>query len=145
MVQDFFCEEDGLKAVEIWIRDFPYVEFDKIELKSIKRRESGKKGKPLKDEILETYYEIEADIKTNNDFVLKEMRKMGLFILASNDINISPEDILAYYKGQDKVEKGFRFLKDNTFCVSQVYLKKKTYKKSHYEMDIFFVSGSYRA
>jgi transposase len=75
---------------------------------------------------LKTHYEIEAEIKTNNDFVLKEMRKMGLFILASNDINISPEDMLAYYKGQDKVEKGFRFLKDNTFCVSQVYLKKKT-------------------
>ena len=126
MGQDFFCEEDALKAADIWIQDFPYVEFDEIELKSIKRRESGKKGRPLKDEILKTHYEIEAEIKTNNDFVLKEMRKMGLFILASNDINISPEDMLAYYKGQDKVEKGFRFLKDNTFCVSQVYLIKKT-------------------
>ena len=51
---------------------------------------------------------------------------MGLFILASNDITLSPEDMLEYYKGQDKVEKGFRFLKDKTFSVSNVYLKKKT-------------------
>jgi len=126
MRRDFFCEEDALKAAEVWIKDFPYVEFDKIELKTIKKRESGKKGRPLKDEILRTYYVIDTEIKTNNDFVLKEMDKMGLFILASNDIDLSPEDMLAYYKGQDKVEKGFRFLKDNTFSVSQVYLKKKT-------------------
>jgi transposase len=98
----------------------------KLELKSIKKRESGKKGRPLKDEILKTYYEIEAEIKTNDNFFLKEMEKLGLFILASNDINLSPEDMLAYYKGQDKVEKGFRFLKDKTFSVSNVYLKKKT-------------------
>jgi transposase len=111
----FFCEEDALKAAEVWIKDFPFVEFDKIELKSNKRRESGKKGRPSKDEILKTYFKIEAEINTNDDFVLKEIEKMGLFILASNDINLSPEDMLAYYKGQDKVEKGFRFLKDKTF------------------------------
>jgi len=124
--QDFFCEEDALKAAEIWIQDFPSIVFDKIELKSIKKRESGKRGRISKNEILKTYYKIEAEIKTNDAFVLKEMEKMGLFILASNDISLSPEDILAYYKGQDKVEKGFRFLKGNTFRISQVYLKKKT-------------------
>ena len=124
--QNFSCEEDALRAAEMWIQDFPSIIFDKIELKSIKKRESGKKGRPLKDEILKIYYEIEAEIKTNDAFVLKEMEKMGLFILASNDITLSPEDMLEYYKGQDKVEKGFRFLKDNTFSVSKVYLKKKT-------------------
>lgn len=124
--QDFFCEEDALKAAKIWIQDFPSVIFDKIELKSIKKRESGKRGRPSKDEALKTYYEIEAEIKINEAFVLKEMEKMGLFILASNDVSLSPEDMLAYYKGQDKVEKGFRFLKSNTFSVSKVYLKKKT-------------------
>jgi transposase len=57
---------------------------------------------------------------------LKEVDKMGLFILASNDISLSPEKMLKYYKGQDKVEKGFRFLKGDTFSVSKVYLKKKS-------------------
>jgi len=54
------------------------------------------------------------------------MEKMGLFILASNDISLSPEEMLKYYKGQDKVEKGFRFLKSDTFSVSKVYLKNKS-------------------
>jgi transposase len=54
--QDFFCEEDALKVAETWIQDFPSVVFDKIELKSIKKRESGKRGRISKDEILKTYY-----------------------------------------------------------------------------------------
>ena len=82
--QDFFCEEDALKAAETWIQDFPSVVFDKKELKSINKREPGKKGRPSKDEILKTYYEIEAEIKTNDAFFLKEMEKMGLFVSFSN-------------------------------------------------------------
>ncbi|AKB50468.1 Mobile element protein [Methanosarcina barkeri str. Wiesmoor] len=34
--------------------------------------------------------------------------------------------MLKYYKGQDKVEKGFRFLKSDTFSVSKMYLKNKS-------------------
>ena len=53
------------------------------------------------------------------------MEKMGLFIIASNDISLSPEEMLKYYNGQDRVEKGFRFLKCDTLSVSKVYLKNK--------------------
>ncbi len=72
------------------------------------------------------YYRIEGNIKVNDAFVLKEMEKMGLFILESNGISLSPEEMLNYYKGQDRVEKGFRFLKGDTFSVSKIYLKKKS-------------------
>ncbi len=33
--------------------------------------------------------------------------------------------MLQYYKGQSAVEKGFRFLKDKSFRVAEVYLKKE--------------------
>jgi transposase len=124
--KDFFCEEDALKTAEEWTQEFPSVLFDKVSLKSITKREPGKRGRPSNDEKFKTYYRIEGDIKVNDAFVLKEMEKMGLFILASNDISLSPEEMLKYYKGQDRVEKGFRFLKSNTFSVSKVYLKKKS-------------------
>ncbi|AKB52086.1 Mobile element protein [Methanosarcina barkeri str. Wiesmoor] len=123
---DFFCEEDALKAAEKWIADFPSVLFEKVDLKTIKKREKGKRGRLLKNEKLKTYYRIDGIIKVNDAFVLKEMEKMGLFILASNDISLSPEEMLKYYKGQDRVEKGFRFLKSDTFSVSKVYLKNKS-------------------
>ena len=123
--EDFFCEDDALKAAEKWIQDFPSIVFENVDLKAIKKRESGKRGRPSKDEKLKTYYRIDGSLKTNEAFVLKEMEKMGLFILASNDISISPEDMLKYYKGQDNVEKGFRFLKSDTFSISKVYLKNK--------------------
>ena len=100
--------------------------FEKVDLKTIKKREAGKRGRISKDEKLKTYYRIDGIIKVNDAFVLKEMEKMGLFILASNDISLSPEEMLKYYKGQDKVEKGFRFLKSDTFSISKVYLKNKS-------------------
>jgi transposase len=124
--EDFFCEEDALKAAEKWIQDFSSVVLDKVDLITIKKRESGKKGRPLKDEKLKTYYRINGAIKDNNAFVLRKRGNIGLFILASNDISISPEEMLKYYKGQDSVEKGFRFLKSDTFSVSKVYLKNKS-------------------
>jgi transposase len=45
--------------------------------------------------------------------------------LVSNDIDLDPETMLGYYKGQQTVERGFRFLKDKCFHVSEVYLKKE--------------------
>jgi transposase len=36
---------------------------------------------------------------------------------------LDAEKLLEDYKGQSRVEKGFRFLKDDTFSVSDVYLK----------------------
>ena len=38
--------------------------------------------------------------------------------------NLSEEEILIEYKGQQKVEKSFAFIKDDTFEVSSVFLKK---------------------
>lgn len=61
--------------------------------------------------------------------VFKEMEKMGLFILASNDISIASEEVLKYYEGQDNLERGFRFLKSDAFSVSKVYQKNKARMK----------------
>jgi len=54
--EDFFCEKDALKAAEKWIADFPSIVFEKVDLKTVKKREEGKRGRPSKDEELKTYY-----------------------------------------------------------------------------------------
>ena len=121
----FFCEADALEDAENWIKDFPFLKFEKLDLKTIKKRESGKRGRPSKDEKLITYYSVDAEIKLNEAHLDQKMEKAGLFVLASNDLNLPPDEMLTKYKDQDKVEKGFRFLKSDTFSVSKVYLKNK--------------------
>ena len=52
--------------------------------------------------------------------------RKSLFILATNECDeavLSNADLLAGYKGQHKVERGFRFLKDPLFLASSLYVK----------------------
>lgn len=119
----FFCEADALEDADTWIKDFPFLAFEKLDLKTIKKRDSGNRGRPAKNEKLMTYYSVDAEIKLNEAYFDLNLEKAGLFVLASNDLDLSPEEMLKKYKDQDKVEKGFRFLKSDTFSVSKVYLK----------------------
>jgi hypothetical protein len=52
---------------------------------------------------------------------------IGTVILATNELDgtqLSPQELLASYKGQSHAERGFRFLKDPQFFASSLYLKK---------------------
>ena len=84
-----------------------------------------KQGRPRKDEELREVYLIDANIELNYEKASKIKSKLGRFILATNDVNLDPDTILSYYKGQQSVERGFRFLKDKCFRVAEVYLKKE--------------------
>lgn len=55
--------------------------YEKIDLKTIKKREEGKRGRSSKDEELKIYYRIEGLIKVNDAFVLKEMKKWDFLFL----------------------------------------------------------------
>jgi transposase len=72
-----------------------------------------------------TSFQIEAEIELNLDAQTEERKMFGRFVLASNKSDLDPEVMLNYYKGQQTVERGFRFLKDKSFHVSEVYLKKE--------------------
>ncbi len=51
--------------------------------------------------------------------------KLGYFVLATNHLDkYSAQEILKLYKDQGIVERGFRFLKDNTFLASSMFLEK---------------------
>lgn len=52
--------------------------------------------------------------------------RTGVFILATNDhsTELTVEELLATYKAQQNVERGFRFLKSPEFLTSSLYLKK---------------------
>jgi len=70
------------------------------------------------------HYVINTEAVRNEEVILNEKEHQGRFVIASNDLNLDAKKMLDYYKNQSKVEKGFRFIKDKSFRVSEVYLKK---------------------
>ena len=69
---------------------------------------------------------IKAKIKVDIQAIAQERKKLGRFVLATNDLDLTVDEILSYYKSQGNVERGFMFLKDKSFHVSEVYLKKES-------------------
>jgi transposase len=98
--------------------------YSTFRIDSKSRRLENKKGRPRKDEEVQILYLIDAEIKYNQEKVQEKRAKLGRFILATNDLKLTPDQLLKYYKEQGTVERGFRFLKDKSFRVSEVYLKK---------------------
>lgn len=92
-------------------------------LHGIKKRK-WQEGKAKKDEKLVTHYVVDAKAVRNEELVQHENKYHGRFIISSSDPNLDSEEMLEKYKNQSKVEKGFRFIKDKSFRVSEVYLKK---------------------
>ena len=95
-----------------------------VEISTISKRENGKKGRPKKGEKLVTHYVVDAKAIRNEEIVQHENEYHGRFIIGSSDLDLDAEEMLEKYKNQSKVEKGFRFIKDKSFRVSEVYLKK---------------------
>lgn len=121
---EFACEEDARAALERWKKENPYCLLETDEISTVSTRENGKKGRPKKDEKLIVHYVVNATAIRNEETALHEKEYQGRFIIASNDLNLDAEKMLDHYKNQSKVEKGFRFIKDKSFRVSEVYLKK---------------------
>jgi transposase len=121
----FACEADAIKATDRWRSDHPYFVLRNVKTSMIFRRIGAKRGRPKKDEPLERGYLIEAEVDKNEEIIANERARLGRFVLASNDRTLDGELMLQHYKGQNAVEKGFRFLKDKSFRVAEVYLKKE--------------------
>jgi transposase len=121
----FACEPDARKEAEIWLQSHKNYKFKKLEFRVQSKRTNNKIGRPSKNEKLDSFWIIDGDIELNAEVIDKERAKLGRFILASNDLKIDDETMLQHYKGQQSVERGFRFLKDKRFNIAQVYLKKE--------------------
>jgi transposase len=87
----------------------------------------AKSGRPKEgDQQILTGYKVETNFVRNDEAIKKKLNKKGRFILATNDLdekNYTDLKILNEYKGQQKVEGGFRFLKDPWFMVDSIFLK----------------------
>ncbi len=122
--KDFACQEDALKETERFNVKCKYLKYENIEIEEFKKHTG--KGRPKKDSKGVSCFRIKAaTFKKNNDLIEEEKSKLGLFTLTTNHLEkYTGEEILKLYKDQGKVERGFRFIKDNTFMASSLYLEK---------------------
>jgi len=125
--QFFGCETDAEKAAMQIAKRYPHHRVNIESIEAIKKYST--RGRPAKNERpKKAVYKIHANFCRNDESIRKEMNRKGRFIVATNVMNsgrLSDKDILFEYKSLQKVEGGFRFLKDPWFMVDSVFLKKE--------------------
>ena len=124
--KEFACEPDARRAAEHWFADHPFLRSDGIEVSSCLKKINGKRGRPSKDDVVESVFSFDTSLEIIPEIIEREKLCLGRFVLATNDPALDADTILKYYKGQQSVERGFRFLKDKSFRVAEVFLKKES-------------------
>ena len=125
MGRKFACISDAENEARIWASPHKHYQITNLQVVPVTEKAEKRRGRPKKDEPITVSFKIEAKIEQNDKVLDEERKLLGRFVLASNDVNLDPETMLNYYKGQQAVEHGFRFLKDKCFHVSEIYLKKE--------------------
>jgi transposase len=59
------------------------------------------------DESVAVSYTLHAELEHDPEYIQQEKHTLGRFVVATNDLDLSPYTLLDYYKGQGVVERGF--------------------------------------
>ena len=87
----------------------------------------ARRGKPTADTPIKAIlWQIEATVTPDDDSITQQQRRKACFVLGTSipDAELSDLEVIAGYKGQGAVERGFRFLKSPEFFVSSLFVKK---------------------
>ncbi len=122
----FACETDARVALELELKGKPtWLEVHHDVLAH--PRHAGK-GRPRKEASPTTYqWQIVATVTVNQPRVDEEALRKACFIVGTNELEsaaLSDQELVATYKEQGGVERGFRFLKDPLFLASSVTVSK---------------------
>ena len=122
----FACVADAEAALAILQKKLKFVTLHDSQILEIKRFKG--KGRSKKESVPDTVsYRIEAGVASMLDMRQRKIQQKSCFIVASNQLDeyqLSNEDMLDHYTpGQQKVEHGFRFLKDPWFMANILFLK----------------------
>ena len=113
--------EDEYKTLKEAHKFFTFIKkIVPIYKKIVGKTELGKTKKKISG------YQLTITSYKNISEINKKKNTKGRFILATNNTNekeLKNENILKEYKDQSKTERGFRFIKDKSFSVGDMYLK----------------------
>jgi transposase len=120
----FTCEKDAYNQAETQKKQ---LKLHEVTFSIVAVKKYASKGRPKADEVPETIgYQIEYSLSFNKQAIAEMRARKGRFVLATNQLDeniLSNEEILSEYKGQSGTERGFKFIKDDTFQVDSVFLK----------------------
>jgi transposase len=122
--QIFTCQDDARTQAE---KQKKLLKFHEVTFSIVEVKKYASKGRPKADELPETIgYKIEFSLCLNEQKITEMRTRKGRFVLATNQLDetiLSNEEVLREYKGQSGTERGFKFIKDDTFQVDSVFLK----------------------
>lgn len=87
----------------------------------------AKKGRPTPDTPIKAIrWQIQASVVPDPDKIKVRQQRKSCFVIGSSipDTELTDAEVVAGYKGQSAVERGFRFLKEPVFFVSSLFVKK---------------------
>jgi transposase len=123
--QDFACEADARKVLSEFEKELKFTFLNDLRISQLPHFNG--KGRPKQGREPDFYsYRVEGSIASQLQPRHCLLQRKSCFILASNQLDcdaLSCDDLIAAYKDQQKVERGFRFLKDPMFMASQLFLK----------------------
>lgn len=121
---DFECEKDATMALSRWGKKLKYHILEEITV--MNARSKPGKGRPKADAPTTYRYRIAGILKEDSAKIDVISKTKGRFIIATNELDenqLTSQELLQNYKGQQSVERGFRFLKEPAFMTSSVFLK----------------------
>ena len=123
--EPFNCEKDAQRAVIAFEKKLKYHTLS-YQVEPVMKFMG--RDRPKKDEQPSLiHYQLKITLIQSPKKQQPYRNKLGRFILATNDLNNPKMDmatLLASYKEQQGVERGFRFIKDPQFHLNSIFLKK---------------------
>jgi len=123
--QTFSCETDARNALSELEKKLKYTNV--FEPRIIRQPRYCGPGRPAKSKGPDYQtYRIEGGLASRLELHQQRLQRKSCFILATNQHDLealSNEELIKAYKDQQKVERGFRFLKDPLFMASTLFLK----------------------
>ena len=123
--QEFACEADARKALAAFEKTLKMTFVAEAQVTALARYHG--KGRPARNRAPDFHvYRLSGGLASLPTQRTRRLERKSCFILATNQLDgdaLSDEQLLAAYKDQQQVERGFRFLKDPLFMASTLFLK----------------------
>jgi transposase len=122
--QIFTCENDARNQAK---KQRKILKFHEVTYSIVEVTKHTSIGRPKKDEQAAIIgYQIKFTLCLDEQKTAEIRARKGRFVLSTNQLDesiLSNEEVLSEYKGQSGTERGFKFIKDDTFQVDSVFLK----------------------